>query len=147
MSAPSLFGATTVVTSVIRTSSYIHGCINTYAYTHELSSSYVHVHDTNLYRLVHYLAIASTRFGNTLEVPQGAGSGFMWDTEGHVVTNYHVSVLGCGLSCKFRDGDTIRSSSVVRMSTTSCLCSAHQISAHESCFQTIRLCTVLRRSS
>jgi hypothetical protein len=30
------------------------------------------------------------RFGNTLEVPQGAGSGFMWDTEGHVVTNFHV---------------------------------------------------------
>ncbi|HEY6563980.1 MAG TPA: trypsin-like peptidase domain-containing protein, partial [Pirellulaceae bacterium] len=24
------------------------------------------------------------------EVPQGAGSGFVWDQEGHVVTNYHV---------------------------------------------------------
>jgi S1-C subfamily serine protease len=24
------------------------------------------------------------------EVPQGAGSGFVWDKEGHVVTNYHV---------------------------------------------------------
>jgi len=27
---------------------------------------------------------------NALEVPQGMGSGFVWDTQGHVVTNYHV---------------------------------------------------------
>ncbi|XP_075506914.1 protease Do-like 1, chloroplastic [Primulina tabacum] len=25
-----------------------------------------------------------------LEVPQGSGSGFVWDSQGHVVTNYHV---------------------------------------------------------
>ncbi len=25
-----------------------------------------------------------------LEIPQGAGSGFLWDTEGHIVTNFHV---------------------------------------------------------
>merc|ERR1719399_700978 len=25
-----------------------------------------------------------------LEVPQGTGSGFVWDEQGHVVTNYHV---------------------------------------------------------
>ena len=30
----------------------------------------------------------STR--NVFEVPQGAGSGFIWDNAGHVVTNYHV---------------------------------------------------------
>ena len=23
-------------------------------------------------------------------MPQGSGSGFVWDREGHVVTNYHV---------------------------------------------------------
>ncbi|KAJ7513356.1 hypothetical protein O6H91_21G051500 [Diphasiastrum complanatum] len=27
---------------------------------------------------------------DVLQVPQGSGSGFVWDKEGHVVTNYHV---------------------------------------------------------
>lgn len=27
---------------------------------------------------------------DVMEVPQGSGSGFLWDKEGHVVTNYHV---------------------------------------------------------
>lgn len=27
---------------------------------------------------------------DTMEVPAGAGSGFVWDKEGHIVTNYHV---------------------------------------------------------
>lgn len=27
---------------------------------------------------------------NVFEIPAGAGSGFVWDTAGHVVTNYHV---------------------------------------------------------
>ncbi len=27
---------------------------------------------------------------NTFEVPQGSGSGFIWDTTGHIVTNFHV---------------------------------------------------------
>jgi S1-C subfamily serine protease len=27
---------------------------------------------------------------NTLEVSQGSGSGFIWDRQGHIVTNYHV---------------------------------------------------------
>jgi len=27
---------------------------------------------------------------NVLEIPRGTGSGFVWDSEGHVVTNFHV---------------------------------------------------------
>jgi len=27
---------------------------------------------------------------NTFEVPQGSGSGFIWNKQGHIVTNYHV---------------------------------------------------------
>jgi S1-C subfamily serine protease len=27
---------------------------------------------------------------NVLEIPQGTGSGIVWDQEGHIVTNFHV---------------------------------------------------------
>lgn len=36
------------------------------------------------------LRVARSFFHESTEVPQGAGSGFVWDTNGHVVTNFHV---------------------------------------------------------
>src|SRR5574341_49481 len=37
------------------------------------------------------LGVRSDLFGlNVLEIPQGTGSGFVWDERGHVVTNFHV---------------------------------------------------------
>jgi S1-C subfamily serine protease len=37
------------------------------------------------------LEVKSDRFSRNLqEIPRGTGSGFTWDTQGHVVTNYHV---------------------------------------------------------
>src|SRR5688572_26273574 len=45
-------------------------------------------------RSVVFITSAAFRTGsfglNVTEVPQGTGSGFVWDTAGHIVTNYHV---------------------------------------------------------
>jgi S1-C subfamily serine protease len=35
---------------------------------------------------------------DSTEMPQGAGSGIIWDDEGHVVTNLHVSRVLTGHS-------------------------------------------------
>ena len=49
-----------------------------------VSPSVVHI-DTSR------LAVQRGFFKNSLlEVPEGTGSGFLWDAEGHVVTNFHV---------------------------------------------------------
>src|SRR5207245_227834 len=37
------------------------------------------------------LAVEQSFFGgDAQEVPQGTGSGFVWDQDGHIVTNFHV---------------------------------------------------------
>ena len=38
------------------------------------------------------------------EVPQGAGSGFVWDKKGHIVSNYHVVYQASTLTVTFPDG-------------------------------------------
>ncbi|MEI6035478.1 MAG: trypsin-like peptidase domain-containing protein [Verrucomicrobiae bacterium] len=38
------------------------------------------------------------------EVPQGAGSGFVWDRQGHIVSNYHVIHEADALSVTLTDG-------------------------------------------
>lgn len=43
---------------------------------------------------------------NVTEVPQGSGSGFLWDAFGHVVTNYHVVQGGQTFSVTLADGST-----------------------------------------
>ncbi len=40
---------------------------------------------------------------NVFEVPQGTGSGFIWDTEGHIVTNNHVVEGGNSWSVTLND--------------------------------------------
>jgi len=37
---------------------------------------------------------AARLLGVPKEIPAGAGSGFVWDTEGHIITNYHVVAGG-----------------------------------------------------
>jgi S1-C subfamily serine protease len=41
---------------------------------------------------------------NITEIPQGSGSGFIWDSSGHVVTNYHVIRNGNAFAVTFADG-------------------------------------------
>ncbi|KAK8587767.1 hypothetical protein V6N13_086741 [Hibiscus sabdariffa] len=43
---------------------------------------------------------------DVLEVPQGSGSGFVWDKDGHVVTNYHVIRGASDLRVTFADQST-----------------------------------------
>jgi S1-C subfamily serine protease len=43
---------------------------------------------------------------NVQDIPQGTGSGFLWDQDGHVVTNFHVVQMGNGASVTLNDGTT-----------------------------------------
>ncbi len=57
-----------------------------------------------------YVANAKVNRGAFLfqaeETPQGAGSGFIWDERGHIVTNYHVIHGGERFSVSLFDGTT-----------------------------------------
>jgi S1-C subfamily serine protease len=44
--------------------------------------------------------------GDELEVPAGSGSGFVWDEDGHVVTNYHVVQGARALRVTFQNQKT-----------------------------------------
>ncbi len=50
------------------------------------------------------VAVRSDLFGlNVTEIPQGTGSGFVWDAAGHVVTNTHVIAGASGLKVTLSD--------------------------------------------
>lgn len=53
-----------------------------------------------------YITTVTQRAGlfDVMEVPQGTGSGFMWDGEGHVVTNFHVIQGATGARVTMHDG-------------------------------------------
>jgi S1-C subfamily serine protease len=71
---------------------------NTIAVFREAASSTVFVTQTRV--VVDYLA------GVAEEVPAGSGSGFVWDTMGHIVTNFHVVQGAQALTVTFRDQQT-----------------------------------------
>lgn len=43
---------------------------------------------------------------NPIEIPRGTGSAFVWDTDGHVVTNYHVVMNGNKAKITLADAST-----------------------------------------
>lgn len=57
------------------------------------------VHITNL-------ALARDVRFNVMEIPQGTGTGFVWDTAGHIVTNFHVVQDSQAVRVTLSDGTT-----------------------------------------
>ncbi|MCX6027880.1 MAG: trypsin-like peptidase domain-containing protein [Chloroflexi bacterium] len=49
----------------------------------------------------------NSRLRNSVAVPQGEGSGFVWDKQGHIVTNDHVVSGADQLQVVFPDGTTL----------------------------------------
>ena len=49
------------------------------------------------------VAIGQTMYMDEFAIPQGAGSGFVWDKEGHIVTNFHVVQGGDAFLVTLRD--------------------------------------------
>jgi S1-C subfamily serine protease len=59
--------------------------------------------------VVHITSLETHRDRMTLdvsEIPQGVGSGFVWDQEGHIITNFHVVAHGDRASVTLNDGTT-----------------------------------------
>lgn len=49
---------------------------------------------------------------NIMEIPRGSGSGFVWDKEGHIVTNWHVIEGAKKITVSFVGGETYEASLV-----------------------------------
>ena len=59
--------------------------------------------------VVHITSLESRRDRMTLnvtDIPQGTGSGFVWDSAGHIVTNFHVVQQGNRASVTLNDGSS-----------------------------------------
>jgi len=59
-----------------------------------------------------YITSISLRRGlfslNAVEIPQGTGSGFVWDTKGRIITNFHVISESNRIQVTMADGSTWR---------------------------------------
>lgn len=65
---------------------------NVYAQLLPIEEKTIEIYRTALPSTVNVsnIKLARNLFQGDVEIPQGAGSGFVWDTKGHIVTNYHV---------------------------------------------------------
>ena len=67
--------------------------------------------------VVHITSLETHRDRMTLdvsEIPQGTGSGFVWDQAGHIITNFHVVAHGDRASVTLNDGTTYAATIVGR---------------------------------
>lgn len=71
----------------------------------------VEIFDKSSSRVVNVSNLRYARVGffsfDVTEVPSGTGSGFVWDPEGYIVTNYHVIQDADRLTVSFKNGKTL----------------------------------------
>ncbi len=78
----------------------------------ESEKNTINVFENNVKSVVNVSNIRIARTGwwfhsEEMEVPAGAGSGFVWDDDGHIVTNYHVIANGDSFVISFhKDKET-----------------------------------------
>ena len=64
----------------------------------KVSPSVVYITNKRLQRNIFSLTVT--------EIPQGTGSGFLWDVNGHIVTNFHVIYKADGVAVRLQNGKT-----------------------------------------
>ena len=75
----------------------------------ELEKRIIKIYQDNVPSVVSVANIKVARnfwYGEEVEVPQGAGTGFVWDSLGHIVTNFHVVNGGNSFIITFQGDST-----------------------------------------
>jgi len=81
----------------------------------ELEKTNIQIYKNARPAVVHITAVQYVSGGvrlNVQEVPKGTGSGFVWDRDGHVVTNFHVIRNAEGARVTLADGSNYRARTV-----------------------------------
>lgn len=63
--------------------------------------------------VVHVTCVERQLFGGEAATPRGTGTGFVWDDQGHIVTNYHVVSDGQGVWVRFKGSKENRTAKIV----------------------------------
>ena len=72
---------------------------------------------------------------NLFSVPRGAGSGFVWDNDGHIITNNHVVESASEIEVALADGDRglDRVANIAVLIGVGALAERHEVLAMQSC--------------
>lgn len=85
----------------------------------ELEKRIIQVYQENVPSIVSVANIKVARsilYGDEVEVPQGAGTGFVWDDKGHIITNFHVVNGGNTFVITFQGDEKQYKASIVGVS-------------------------------